>query len=68
MAYTSADLAILERAVASGVMRVRYSDGKEVTYRSTDELLRAIAVVKAQIAQAAGSPRTMSALASFTRA
>ena len=67
MAYTSDDLVTLERAVASGVMRVRYSDGKEVTYRSTDELMRVIAAVKGQIAQAAGAPRTMSALASFTR-
>jgi hypothetical protein len=67
MSYTTDDLAALERALASGVMRVRYSDGKEVTYRSTDELLRAIAVVKGQMAQAAGAPRTMSALASFTR-
>ncbi len=67
MSYTAEDLATLERAVASGVMRVRYSDGKEVTYRSTDELLRAIGVVKGQLAQASGAPRTMSAFASFSR-
>lgn len=67
MAYTAADLETLERAVATGVMRVRYSDGKEVTYRTTDELLRAIGVVKGEIARAAGAPRTMAAFASFTR-
>lgn len=67
MSYTADDLLTLERAVASGVMRVRYSDGKEVTYRSMADLLGAISVVKAQLAAATGAPRQMAVFTTFSR-
>jgi hypothetical protein len=40
MAYTSQDLENLQQAIAEGVYRVRFSDGRELTYRSLDEMRR----------------------------
>lgn len=55
MAFTQADLDRLDRAIASGVQRVRYSDGSDITYRSLDEMERARARIAAQLApQGAG--------------
>ena len=39
-AYTHAQLAALDAAIASGELTVKY-DGREVTYRSIDQLLLA---------------------------
>ena len=49
MAYTATQLAALEAALASGVLNVRYSDGKSVTYQSVNDLKTAIAEVKGGI-------------------
>lgn len=49
MAFTSADIATLDRAIASGTLKVRFDSGREVTYRSLDELLRARAFALGQI-------------------
>ena len=49
MAFTSADLSTLDSAIASGVLKVRFGDGREVTYASTQALLQARAVVKAEV-------------------
>ena len=38
--YVEADLTNVENAIKSGVLTVRFSDGKSVTYRSLDELLK----------------------------
>lgn len=51
MAFTTADLDALDRAISSGELRVRLND-REVTYRSTDELLDARAYIAAQLATA----------------
>ena len=40
MAYTSAQLADLRAAIAEGVLSVRFSDGRQLTYRSLDEMRR----------------------------
>lgn len=50
MAFTAADLAIIDRAIASGVLSVRMSDGSQVTYQSTDGMLRARALIAGQVA------------------
>lgn len=52
MAFTSADLDALDRAIASGTLRVRFSDGREVTYQSLDAMLRARAVIAGGLAPA----------------
>jgi hypothetical protein len=47
---TTADLAALDQAIASGYLKVRYED-KEVTYQSIDQMLKARAFAAAQLDQ-----------------
>lgn len=53
MAYTTADLEALDKAIASGTLAVQYGD-RRVQYRSMDELIKARAHVAGQIAASAG--------------
>lgn len=39
MSYTPEQLAELRSAIAEGVLKVRFSDGRELTYRSLAEML-----------------------------
>lgn len=54
MAYTTADLDALDRAIASSTLEVQFAD-RRVKYRSMDELLLARQHVATQLA--AASPR-----------
>ena len=60
MAFTQDDLSALERAIASGELTIRTND-KLVTYRSTDELIKArdtvSAALQSQTATARQYPR-----------
>lgn len=56
MSYTAADLASLKKALAKGV-RTATVDGQSVTYASTAEMLRVIAVMERELAAAAGTSR-----------
>jgi len=56
MAFTSADIDALDRAIASGELIVRMGE-RMVTYRSLDELLKARDAILSQIAAAAASSR-----------
>jgi hypothetical protein len=67
MALTSADLTAIETAIASGVLRVRFSDGREVQYQSLDDLLKAREFIKNDLTQAGGAVPTRSTYASFTK-
>lgn len=40
MTYTAQQLAELRSALAEGVLTVRFSDGRSLTYRSLDEMLQ----------------------------
>lgn len=54
--WTQEDLDKLRAAyvnVASGAQRVRYADGREVTYHSPDQINAAIKVVEANLQMAA---------------
>lgn len=51
MAYTQQDLDNIEKAIANGVLSVRHSDGKQVTYRSMDELKEVRALIKKSLNQ-----------------
>lgn len=53
MAFTTADLDALDKAIASSTLEVQYAD-RRVKYRSMDELLRARQHVANQIAAAGG--------------
>ena len=41
MAFSSSDLAALERAIKSGVQEVQYSDGTRVRYASLESMMAA---------------------------
>ena len=56
MAYTPAQLAAVERAIARGERIVRYSD-RTVEYRSVDELMKVRDQIRTELARAAG-PRS----------
>jgi len=49
--FTQAHLTAIEEAIAGGYLKVRYDD-KEVTYQSMGDLLKARALIAAQVNQA----------------
>lgn len=49
MIYTQQQLADLRSAIAEGVTKVRFSDGRELTYRSLDEMRRIEAAMAADL-------------------
>lgn len=63
MAYTAAQLSALQAAIASGALRVSYSD-KDVTYRSLAEMLALERAMEAEITPPA-TARTACTWASF---
>jgi len=52
--YTTAQLAALRAALASGTLTVEY-DGKRITYRSLAEIQQAIAIVSSSLDRDAGT-------------
>jgi hypothetical protein len=54
MAFNQTDLVAIQAAIASGVLRVRYADGSEVTYQSLDDLLKAEMRIQGAIAPTPG--------------
>lgn len=54
MALTQTDLDSINAAISSGELSIRSSDGKQVTYRSIDELLKARQLAIDDIAAASG--------------
>lgn len=68
MAYTQADLDALRAAYSSGTLKVRFADGREVTYPSGADLLARIRTVESEIAAAAsGRPAPVAGFATFRR-
>ncbi len=41
MAFSQDDLTAIRSAIAGGVLRVKYADGREVAYQTTEALLKA---------------------------
>jgi hypothetical protein len=56
MAFTTTDLDAINAAIASGEMTVKYN-GREVTYRSVAELLKAKSTIEADLAAAQAGGR-----------
>jgi hypothetical protein len=56
MALSQTDVDTLKAAIATGAMRVRYADGREIQYRTQSELERALAMVEAEVAAPATKP------------
>lgn len=61
---TQADLDALEAALARGESRVRFADGREVTYRSVGELREALAILSVRVTSA---PMMRTTTTSFAR-
>ena len=55
--FTASDLAAVEAAIISGALSLRYADGRQVIYRSTDDLLRTRDLINGEIATDTGAPR-----------
>lgn len=53
-AWTSEDLAALERAIAQGALRVKYGD-KEVEYRSLSEMMRTLDIIRKDLGISTGN-------------
>jgi hypothetical protein len=72
MAFTLSQLNALDAAIATGTLSVTY-DGKQITYRSTDDLMKARKfvhgelVASGQIQVPSQSNRGPSSLAIFSR-
>lgn len=58
MAFTTDDIATLKAAVATGALKVRYADGREVTYRSLDEMLKTLNMMNAEVGGPSGKSRS----------
>ena len=51
MAYTTADLALIDQAIATGATRVRFADNRETVFRSLADLRS----IRQEIAEAVGA-------------
>jgi hypothetical protein len=56
MSYTPEQLAELRSAIAEGVLKVRFSDGRELTYRSLAEMLETERKMAAEVEAAQARP------------
>lgn len=66
MAFTQDDIDRLKRAMAGGTMRVRYADGREVTYRSLSDMRELLKMMTGEVAATSGaSARARSSVAGF---
>lgn len=60
MAFTAADLSTIDAAIATGAMRVKFADGREVTYQTGADLLKARALIQSEVnADSATPPQRM---------
>jgi hypothetical protein len=50
MAVTQADIDALLSAISLGESKVRFADGREVTYRSVPDMERALGVLRKEVA------------------
>ena len=57
MAYTQAQVTALEEAIASGVLSVRQTDGRSVTYQSLSEMRAVLQEMRNEVNAAAGTRR-----------
>ncbi|MCB1971866.1 MAG: hypothetical protein KDG54_15805 [Geminicoccaceae bacterium] len=49
MTWQAADISALQDAIKQGVRTVEYREGRRVTYHSLDEMLRLLAVMRAEV-------------------
>lgn len=66
MPWQQSDLDALNLAIQRGQQRVRFQD-REVEYNSLTEMLKLRAIMTEEIATVAGTPRTRTTYASFSK-
>ena len=54
MGFTVDDVTRLKEAIGTGLLQVRYADGRQVTYRSLAEMRQILTMMQGDIAGAAG--------------
>lgn len=57
MAYTQDDLTKVQKAIASGVLSIRYADGRSVTHHSIKELMEVETKIKKELNTGKPRPR-----------
>lgn len=55
MAFTQTDIDALKAAIATGAMRVRYADGREVEYRTLAEMREVLRMMTDEVSASAGA-------------
>jgi len=60
---TQADIDALEAALANATLKVRFADGREVTYRSAADLTQALSVLRPSVASVPFNRTTLSVFA-----
>lgn len=66
MAFTQQNLDVLDAAIATGTLTVEYN-GKRVTYRSIDELIRARNLIKSDLENRSGAGGSRSSIGTYRR-
>lgn len=66
MAFTQTQLDAIETAIASGELTVNF-EGKSVTYRSMDDLVKARNLIKAELAAASSTAPSRVSYTSFEK-
>jgi hypothetical protein len=66
MAFQQSDIDALKAAMATGTMRARYADGREVQFRSLAEMRETLRMMQAEVdAAASGGGGSRSFVAGF---
>jgi len=58
MAFTTNDITALKAAIATGALKVRFADGREVTYRSLSEMREILRLMTAEASPTPSRSRT----------
>lgn len=53
MAFTSTDVARLEAAIAAGLRKVTFADGRSTEYQNADQMLAALKLMRSDVSDAA---------------
>jgi hypothetical protein len=67
MAFTQADRDTVAAAIATGALRVRFADGREVTYQNGADLRAALALIDGELAGQSTTATPRYAFATFPR-
>lgn len=65
MAFTQSDIDALKAAIATGALRARYADGREVQYRSLAEMRETLGLMRDEAANGSGGSNARSFRAGF---